>query len=119
MLFLFFLLAGWQTSLPPLQARLELGQHDGLLAVTGHCRSLSAAPADYRYELSFYRETAAGSRSRNTQQGSFRLAPQQEVALSRSQVNVGAQDAYRIHLRVFDQAGYVVAQDSAIQNFTR
>lgn len=115
MFFLFLLLAAWQNSdASPCLARLEMHQQNGFLTVVGHCRNLRPTAGHYRYELSLQRESAGG-RSQNTQRGEFDLAPQQEVSLARSQVNAGPQDTYRIHLRVLDQAGQVVAQDSAAQ----
>jgi hypothetical protein len=99
----------------PCQARLELHQQEGLLTVTGHCRNLLPSAGRYRYELLTVRE-GAGGRSQNTQRGEFEVAPQQEVSLSQTRVNVSPQDGYRIQLRVLDLAGRAVAQDSASQN---
>lgn len=111
--------AGWQVNAPaPCQARLELLQRDGLLTVTGHCRNLLPTACRYRYELAV-RRAGKGGHSQNTQRGEFSADSAQEVALSKISVNVSAQDAYNIHLRVFDFAGHVVAQDSALQNSTR
>ena len=120
MFFLLFLLSAWQGAevTPPCQAHLEMKQQDGLLTVVGHCRNLRATAGRYRYELSMLRE-GAGGRSQNTQRGEFDVAPQQEVSLSRTSVNATAQDTYRIHLRVLDLNGHVVAQDSASQIPTR
>ena len=101
----------------PCQARLELHQQDGMLTVTGHCRNLLPTAGHYRYELSTVREGAGGS-SRNKQGGEFDVAPQGEVSLSQTRINVSAQDRYRIHLRVLDLAGHTVAQDSAFQTST-
>lgn len=120
MILLLFLLGGApRPAAPtPCRAHLELHQQDGFLTVTGHCQSLLPAPARYRYELSLLRESA-GARSQNTQRGEFDVAPAQEVALSQARVNASAQDTYRIHLRVLDLAGHVVAQDSAVQTAGR
>ncbi|AWM33895.1 curli-like amyloid fiber formation chaperone CsgH [Hymenobacter nivis] len=116
MLPLLLLLAAWQGAGPPepCRAHLELHQQDGFLTVTGHCRSLLPTAARYRYELSLLKE-GAGGRSQNTQRGEFDVAPAQEVSLSEARVNATAQDTYRIHLRVLDLAGHIVAQDSAVQ----
>lgn len=113
---LLLLLAAWQGAAAPApcHAHLELRQQDGLLTVTGHCRSLLPTAARYRYELSLLRESAGGH-SQNTQRGEFEVAPTQEVALSQARINVSAQDTYRVHLRVLDLAGHTVAQDSAVQ----
>ena len=102
----------------PCQARLETKQQDGMLTVTGHCRNLLPTAAHYRYEMSLMRESPGGH-SQNTQRGEFDLAPQQEVALSNTRVNASPQDTYRIHLRVLDAQGHIVAQDSASQIPTR
>jgi hypothetical protein len=120
MIFLLLMLTGWQSvgAPGPCQARLELQQQSGLLTVTGHCRNLQPAAARYRYELAVVRESAGG-RSQNTQRGEFSVDPQQEVSLSRTQVNAGPQDGYQIHLRVLDLDGHVLAQDSATQRPTR
>ena len=114
MIFLLLLLGSWPQAAAPCRAHLELRQQDGLLTVTGHCRSLLPTTARYRYELSVLRESTGG-RSQNTQRGEFEVAPEQEVALSQARVNASAQDTYRIHLRVLDLAGHTVAQDSAAQ----
>lgn len=98
----------------PCRAHLELQQQDGYLTITGHCTNLLAAPARYSYELCMQRDSRGG-RSQNTQRGEFDAAPAQDVALSRTRVNVTAQDTYRVYLRVLDSAGHTVAQDSAVQ----
>jgi hypothetical protein len=120
MLFLFFLLAAWQgtEATPPCRAHLEMKQQDGTLTVTGHCRNLLSTAGRYRYELAVLRESAGG-RSQNTQRGEFSVESQQEVSLSRTQVNAGPQDSYQIHLRVMDLDGHVLAQDSAVQRPAR
>ena len=120
MIFLFLLLTAWQGSAEPspCQARLELKQHEGMLTVTGRCRNLLPTAARYRYELSLTR-AGLGGRSQNTQRGEVEVAPQQEISLSQSQINASPQDTYRIHLRVLDLAGHVLAQDSATQASTR
>jgi hypothetical protein len=120
MIFLLLLLSGGPRAAAPApcRAHLELRQQDGFLTVTGHCQSLLPATARYRYELTLLRESAGG-RSQNTQRGEFDVAPAQEVALSQARVNASAQDTYRIHLRVLDLAGHVVAQDSATQGSAR
>lgn len=115
------LLAAWPSAAPaptPCRAHLELLQQDGYLSITGHCTSLLATPARYRYELSMLRE-GSGGRSQNTQRGEFDVAPAQDVALSHTRVNATAQDTYRVYLRVLDLAGHTVAQDSAVQVPTR
>ncbi|MFD2719437.1 curli-like amyloid fiber formation chaperone CsgH [Hymenobacter monticola] len=101
----------------PCKARLEMQQQDGLLTVVGHCRNMLSTSSKYRYELSFLREGKNG-RSQNTQGGEFELGPQQDVSLSRTCVNASQQDSYRIHLRVLDLHGNVVAQDSVFQHST-
>ncbi|MBJ6107397.1 hypothetical protein JAO73_00130 [Hymenobacter sp. BT523] len=120
MLFFLLLQAFWQgpNGTVPCQARLELHQADGLLTVTGHCRNLQPTAARYRYEMALRRE-GAGGRSQNTQRGEVSVAPQQEVSLSQTRVNVGGQDTYRILLRVFDADGHTLAQDSVVQHPTR
>jgi hypothetical protein len=120
MLQLIFLLLARQSpaDTPPCQARLELHQEKGVLTITGHCRSLLSRTEHYRYELSTMRDGTVG-RSQNTQRGEFEAAPQQDVSLSTTSVNVTIQDAYRIHLRIMDLAGHIVAQDSAIQGSNR
>lgn len=118
MLFLLILMSVWQgaESSPPCQARLELQRHDGLLTITGHCRNLLPTAERYNYELVLRREGPGGS-SQNSQRGVFGAAPQQEVALSQTQINAGLHDSYSIHLRVYDAAGHILAQDSVIQSF--
>ncbi|MBF9223267.1 curli-like amyloid fiber formation chaperone CsgH [Hymenobacter ruricola] len=120
MIFLFLMLSAWQHAGPgaPCHARLELQQQGSMLTVTGHCRNFQPATAHYRYELAMLRESAGG-RSQNTQRGEVAVDSQQEVSLSRTQVNAGPQDTYRIHLRVLDMEGHILAQDSAIQNPAR
>lgn len=116
---LFFLLLfaiGHGTGTPvPCQARLELQQQDGLLTITGHCRNLQPTTAHYRYELVLRREGPGGS-SQNNQRGVFSAASQEEVVLSQTRINAVPRDTYRIHLRVFDVTGHILAQDSVIQN---
>ncbi len=111
------LLAAWPSvaaTPSPCRAHLELQQQDGYLSITGHCTSLLATSARYRYELSMQRESSSGH-SQNTQRGEFDVAPAQDVALSHTRVNASVQDTYRVYLRVLDLAGHTVAQDSAVQ----
>ncbi|HEX8328733.1 MAG TPA: curli-like amyloid fiber formation chaperone CsgH [Hymenobacter sp.] len=114
------LIALWQglAVAPACQARLELQQRGDMLSVTGRCRNLQPTAARYHYELAMWRESAGG-RSQNMQRGEVSVDPQQEVSLSQTQINAGPQDTYRIHLRVLDMEGHILAQDSAVQNPTR
>ncbi|UOQ98231.1 hypothetical protein MUN81_01760 [Hymenobacter sp. 5317J-9] len=116
MLQLILMFLAWQSpdAPAPCQARLELQQQGGMLTVTGHCRNLLPTAGRYRYELQTLRE-GSGGRSQNTQRGEFEVAPQQDVSLSQTRVNVTPQDRYQIRLRVLDLAGHTVAQDSASQ----
>ena len=120
MFFLLLLLTTLQptTTTTPCQARLEIQQQDGLLTVISHCRNLLPTAGRYRYELSLVR-LGTGGRSQNMQRGEFDVAPEQEVSLSQSRINVGPQDTYRIHLRVLDITGHIISQDSASQGSAR
>ncbi|MDQ2794607.1 MAG: hypothetical protein M3Y12_11480 [Bacteroidota bacterium] len=113
----FLLVAALQTYEPTAscQAHLEAHAQDGLLTITGHCRNLLPTTERYRYELALRREGPGGS-SQNSQRGVFSAASHEEVALSQTQINAGPQDSYRIHLRIFDMAGHILAQDSVTQN---
>jgi|GEM_PF-1402781 len=106
------LLALHPAGAPPCVAQLTLSQQDGLLRITGSCRSQLAQPAHYRYELRTQKLGPGGS-SRTTQGGSFELPAQQQVQLSQVGLGAGPDSHYRIHLLVFDDAGRTVAQDSA------
>ena len=120
MMLIFILMAFWQSVAvaPSCQARLELQQRGDMLTVTGRCRNLQPTATRYRYELAMWRESAGG-RSQNKQRGEVNVDSQQEVSLSQTQVNAGPQDTYRIHLRVLDMEGHILAQDSAVQIPTR
>lgn len=102
----------------PCQATLQLTRQGEWLIITGHCRSLMAQPARYRYQLQLLRESRGG-RSQNAQSGEFLLAGQQEAEVGRVQVNAGPQDHYRAQLLIFDLSGIPVAQDSISQATTR
>ena len=101
----------------PCQARLELMQHDQLLTVAGHCRSLLPTPARYRYQLLVVRQSPSG-RSQSTQGGEFDLGPQQEIRLSEVRVSVLGRDQYSALLLIVDHQGRVVGRDSAEQKPT-
>jgi hypothetical protein len=114
--FLLCLLAAWLSNDPaaPCLARIDIQRHDGMLTITGHCRNQLATAGRYRYELATERQSQ-GNRSQNLQRGEFSLAPNQDIALSQTQINTSPRDAYRISLHILDLAGHTVAQDSAIQ----
>ena len=98
------LLALHPAGAPPCVAQLTLSQQDGLLRITGSCRSQLAQAAHYRYELHTQKLGPGGS---------FELPAQQQVQLSQVGLGAGPDNHYRIHLLVFDDAGRTVAQDSA------
>lgn len=98
----------------PCQARLELTWHEQSFIVAGHCQSLLPTQRHYRYQLLVVRQSGT-SRSQSTQSGEFGLAPQQDIRLSEVRVSVLGRDWYRAMLFIFDQAGQVVARDSAVQ----
>lgn len=89
-----------------------LHEQDGLLHITGSCRSQVAQAAQYRYELRTQR-AGVGGQSTTSQGGRFELSPGQEVMLSRVSLNTGADAHYHLHLFVYDDSGHTVAQDSA------
>lgn len=95
----------------PCEARLELFRQEQLLLITGHCRSLVAAPARYRYQLLVQRH-GNGGHSQNSQGGTFVLTARQEAVLSRVQLNADPQDRCVVQLLVFDAANQLIAQDS-------
>lgn len=97
---------------PPCLAHLALQEQDGLLRITGSCRSQLPQPAQYRYELRTRRTGPAGQ-STTSQGGRFELPAGQEVTLSQVSLNAGADAHYRLHLLVYDASGHTVAQDSA------
>ena len=99
----------------PCQARLELTQHDQLLTVAGHCRSIAPAPARYRYQLLVIRQSRAG-RSQNSQGGEFTLLPNQDLVLSEVRLSALAHDEYQAKLLIFDLQGQIVARDSVNQS---
>ena len=96
---------------PVCQAKLVLEQQAQFLTVTGHCRSLLATPARYRYQLLVLHQ-GAGGRSQNAQGGAFALPAQQEAVLSRVRLQTSPDDHYSVRLLIFDEAGHPVAQDS-------
>lgn len=97
---------------PPCVATLELRQQGPLLTLTGHCRSLLAAPARYRYQLTVLRHGPHGQ-AQSTQGGAFSLPALAGAVLSRVSLTAGPDDRYSARLRVLDAGGHTVAQDSA------
>lgn len=98
----------------PCEVRLQLSHAPQTLAASGICRSLLDAPARYHYQL--LTERWGRSHSRSQQGGSFELGPRQEAQLAQAQVSVAPGDHYLLRLRVFDEAGHLVAQDSVRQD---
>lgn len=96
---------------PVCQAKLVLEQQAQFLTVTGHCRSLLATPARYRYQL-LVLQRGAGGQSQNTQNGTFALPAQQEAVLARVQLQTSPDDHYAVRLLILDEVGRPVAQDS-------
>jgi hypothetical protein len=99
----------------PCQARVELTQHDQMLTVAGHCRSIITAPARYRYLLVVRQQSRAG-RSQNSQSGEFTLLPNQDLVLSEVHVSALAHDQYSAQLLIFDLREQIVARDSVDQS---
>lgn len=95
----------------PCEARLQLLRQGQLLTITGHCRSLLAAPAHYRYQLLVHHQSSSGQ-SQNSQGGAFALAARQDAVLSRVQLSAGQPDQCSARLLIFDGLGHLVAQDS-------
>ncbi|GAB3635525.1 hypothetical protein GCM10027422_11150 [Hymenobacter arcticus] len=91
---------------------MALREQDGLLHITGSCRSQLAQAAQYRYELRTHRTGQVGQ-SNTTQGGRFELPAGQEVTLSQVSLSAGTNAHYHLHLLVYDAAGHTVAQDSA------
>ncbi|QJX46572.1 hypothetical protein HMJ29_06320 [Hymenobacter taeanensis] len=79
--------------------------------MTGHCRSLAAQAATYKYELLLLRR-GPGGQSSNKQQGHFELKPGQTVTLSEVRLNLDERTSFVGQLRILDAAGQLVAQDS-------
>lgn len=98
----------------PCEVHLQLSRAPQALAASGLCRSLLDQPARYHYQL--LTERWGRSHSRSQQGGSFELAPRQEAQLAQAQVSVAPGDHYLLRLRVYDEAGYLVAQDSVRQD---
>ena len=101
----------------PCQAWIST-QHtmDGL-TFTGHCRSLLQQPNTYRYELRLRKWGNAGQSS-SSQGGQFELVANQQLVLSQIRVNSDSQTHYQVHLRIFNAANELVAQDSVQQSGT-
>ncbi|GAB2794516.1 MULTISPECIES: curli-like amyloid fiber formation chaperone CsgH [Hymenobacter] len=93
------------------QARLTTQQQGGMLLITGFCRNQTPSPLLVRYELLTSRRGESGS-TQNTQMGSFTVAPAQEKALSQTSVSFSGSDECQVHLRLFNQQGHLLAQDS-------
>lgn len=95
------------------QAKLVGQLQNGQLQITGYCRNQTNAPLAATYELTMEREGRSGS-THNTQGGRISLEPAQELALSQTTINYQPADACSIRLKVFDEQGQLLAQDSLI-----
>ncbi|WP_394343526.1 curli-like amyloid fiber formation chaperone CsgH [Hymenobacter metallilatus] len=95
------------------QARLVAQPTNGMLLITGFCRNKTPQPLPVRYELLTSRSGQAGS-TRNMQSGTYTIAPAQEQALSQTSISFQPDDACSIHLRLFNQHGLLLAEDSVI-----
>ena len=98
----------------PCQAWISTERGVGTVTLTSHCRSLSQRLTAYRYELHLRRQ-GGGAESTNSQSGRFELAAGQEVVLSQLRLSTDPQTRYQVHLRIFNAANEVVAQDSVVQ----
>ncbi|KAA9327182.1 hypothetical protein F0P96_18265 [Hymenobacter busanensis] len=116
--FLLVLLAATDSSTPVCHARLELIQTGLNLTIAGHCQNATNQAAHLRYELLTEKRGRSGS-SRNAQSGGVEVAPGQDVVLSRTTINLDPRDFYRVHLRLLDAQGTVVAADSVVHQPAR
>ncbi|WP_354580080.1 curli-like amyloid fiber formation chaperone CsgH [Hymenobacter sp. UYP22] len=96
------------------QAKLVSQLQNGELQITGYCRNQTESPLAASYELTMEREGRSGS-THNTQGGRINLAPAQEMALSQTTINYQPTDVCSIRLKVFDEQGQLLAQDSLIR----
>lgn len=98
---------------PVCRARLESQLLGDKLTLVGQCQNESSQPLELRYEMLTDKKGPAGT-SRNSQSGSFKLAPHGATKLSQTTINVSPADYYRIRLRIVDVQGSVVAEDSVV-----
>jgi hypothetical protein len=103
-----------QTSQPETcQARLLTHQQNGLLTLTGQCSNYSSGRLNLSYELRTEKRGASGT-AQNSQSGRFTVEPQKAVVLSQTTIKVVPADYYLVRLRLRDEQGRVVAQDSLL-----
>ncbi len=94
----------------PCAVRFVLQVSPRQLAASGYCRSLLDQPARYFYQLTT--EHWGRSHAISTQAGSFDLGPHQEAELAQAEWREVPGNHYRLRLRVYDDAGHLLAQDS-------
>ncbi len=98
----------------PCTVRFVLQALPRQLVASGYCRSLLDQPARYYYQ--FESERWGPTRTINTQSGSFELGPHQEAEVAQTQLREVPGIRYRLRLRVYDEAGRLLAQDSVRHN---
>ncbi len=96
----------------PFKGWIDIEEERGYITIRGKFYNQSAQSMAIRYTLAVKKSGKSGSSS-NKQSGKHQVAPQEEVILSTTKINVGAKDSYKIELQIFD-ADTLVAEDSII-----
>ena len=93
------------------EAKVEMRKEGKFLVILGRCHNASPVPVWVRYELRTDRRGTAGA-SHNAQAGRMLVPPEQDIILSRTTLMAGPQDAYQVWLRLLDDHGAPISDDS-------
>lgn len=93
------------------EAKVEMRKEGKFLVILGHCHNASPVPVWVRYELRTDRRGSAGS-SHNAQAGRMLVPAEQDIILSKTTIMAGPQDAYQVWLRLLDDQGAPISDDS-------
>ncbi|SHL05206.1 hypothetical protein SAMN02746009_02040 [Hymenobacter psychrotolerans DSM 18569] len=99
----------------PCQASIIFQQPEaGQLSVQAQCQNNTAAEFRIRYDMVQEKQGPSGSTS-NRQSGWATVGAGQRKILSSIRLSMQPADAYSVQLRIFDQQGQLVAQDSLVR----
>lgn len=96
----------------PCQARVELRSEGGWLYIQSRCLNLSGREQRVAYELRTEKVTRKGP-CRQAQVGRVLLLAHREVVLTRASFLLQPQQEYQLWLRILNEQGQVLAEDTA------
>ncbi|WP_321826724.1 curli-like amyloid fiber formation chaperone CsgH [Maribacter dokdonensis] len=89
-------------------------QQNNLVSISGVCHNNSSEIQNLNYSLNVQKISNTGSKSKNSQSGTFTIKPNENKTLSTTTINFEAKDQTRVVLTVFNSMKIQVAQQQKL-----